>query len=33
LGLVSQRYGYDQINDAFDDLEAGKNLMGITVWN
>jgi len=32
-GLVSKRYGYDQINDAFHDLEAGKNLMGITVWN
>jgi threonine dehydrogenase-like Zn-dependent dehydrogenase len=32
-GLVSKRYGYDQINEAFHDLEAGKNLMGITVWN
>jgi threonine dehydrogenase-like Zn-dependent dehydrogenase len=32
-GLISKRYGYDQINDAFHDLEAGKNLMGITVWN
>ncbi len=32
-GLVSKRYGYEQINDAFHDLEAGKNLMGITVWN
>lgn len=32
-GLVSKRYKYDEINDAFHDLEAGKNLMGITVWN
>jgi S-(hydroxymethyl)glutathione dehydrogenase/alcohol dehydrogenase len=32
-GLVSKRYRYDEINDAFHDLEAGKNLMGITVWN
>jgi Zn-dependent alcohol dehydrogenase len=32
-GLVSHRYRFDEINDAFCDLEAGKNLMGITVWN
>jgi S-(hydroxymethyl)glutathione dehydrogenase/alcohol dehydrogenase len=32
-GLVSRRYRFDEINDAFHDLEAGKNLMGITVWN
>jgi S-(hydroxymethyl)glutathione dehydrogenase/alcohol dehydrogenase len=32
-GLVSRRYRFDEINDAFDDLKAGKNLMGITVWN
>jgi Zn-dependent alcohol dehydrogenase len=32
-GLVSRRYRFDEINEAFDDLEAGKNLMGITVWN
>jgi Zn-dependent alcohol dehydrogenase len=32
-GLISKRYRYDAINDAFHDLEAGKNLMGITVWN
>jgi len=32
-GLVSKRYSYNEINDAFQDLEAGKNLMGITVWN
>ena len=32
-GLVSKRYRFEDINDAFVDLEAGKNLMGITVWN
>jgi threonine dehydrogenase-like Zn-dependent dehydrogenase len=32
-GLVSKRYRFTEINDAFHDLEAGKNLMGITVWN
>jgi Zn-dependent alcohol dehydrogenase len=32
-GLISKRYGYEDINDAFHDLEAGTNLMGITVWN
>jgi Zn-dependent alcohol dehydrogenase len=32
-GLVSRRYRFDEINAAFHDLEAGKNLMGITVWN
>lgn len=32
-GLVSKRYRYDEINEAFHDLETGKNLMGITVWN
>ena len=32
-GLVSKRYPFSEINDAFRDLEAGKNLMGITVWN
>jgi S-(hydroxymethyl)glutathione dehydrogenase / alcohol dehydrogenase len=32
-GLVSRRYRFDKINEAFDDLEAGKNLMGITIWN
>lgn len=32
-GLISRRYRFDEINDAFHDLEAGKNLMGITVWN
>jgi len=32
-GLVSKRYRFEDINDAFHDLEAGKNLMGITVWN
>jgi Zn-dependent alcohol dehydrogenase len=32
-GLVSKRYPFEQINEAFHDLEAGKNLMGITVWN
>ena len=32
-GLISKRYRFDEINNAFRDLEAGKNLMGITVWN
>ncbi len=32
-GLVSKRYRCEEINEAFHDLEAGKNLMGITVWN
>lgn len=32
-GLISKRYRFDEINDAFHDLEAGTNLMGITVWN
>lgn len=32
-GLVSKRYRFTEINDAFHDLEAGRNLMGITVWN
>ena len=32
-GLVSKRYRFEEINDAFRDLEAGKNLMSITVWN
>ena len=32
-GLISKRYRFEEINDAFRDLEAGKNLMGITVWN
>jgi Zn-dependent alcohol dehydrogenase len=32
-GLISKRYRFDEINDAFQDLEAGTNLMGITVWN
>jgi threonine dehydrogenase-like Zn-dependent dehydrogenase len=32
-GLVSKRYPAAEINEAFQDLEAGKNLMGITLWN
>jgi hypothetical protein len=32
-GLISKRYGSDEGNDAFRDLQAAKNLMGITVWN
>jgi Zn-dependent alcohol dehydrogenase len=32
-GLVSKRYRFDEINQGFRDLEAGKNLMGITIWN
>jgi Zn-dependent alcohol dehydrogenase len=31
--LVSKRYHFEDINEAFHDLEAGRNLMGITVWN
>jgi S-(hydroxymethyl)glutathione dehydrogenase/alcohol dehydrogenase len=31
-GLISKRYPFQQINDAFHDLEAGRNLMGITLW-
>jgi len=30
--LISKRYSFEQINEAFQDLEAGKNLMGITLW-
>jgi Zn-dependent alcohol dehydrogenase len=30
--LISKRYPLEQINEAFHDLEAGKNLMGITLW-
>ena len=30
--LISKRYSFEQINEAFHDLEAGKNLMGITLW-
>jgi len=32
-GLISQRYSFERINEAFQDLEAGRNLMGITLWH
>lgn len=32
-GLISKRYPFRQINEAFHDLEAGRNLMGITIWS
>jgi S-(hydroxymethyl)glutathione dehydrogenase / alcohol dehydrogenase len=31
--LITARYGLEQINEAFHDLEGGRNLMGITLWN
>jgi S-(hydroxymethyl)glutathione dehydrogenase / alcohol dehydrogenase len=32
-GLISKRYPFHEINEAFHDLEAGRNLMGITIWS
>jgi S-(hydroxymethyl)glutathione dehydrogenase / alcohol dehydrogenase len=32
-GLISKRYRFEEINAAFHDLEAGRNLMGITIWS
>ena len=32
-GLISKRYPFQEINEAFHDLEAGRNLMGITIWS
>ncbi len=31
--LVSKKYPLDEINEAFEDLEKGRLLMGITLWN
>ena len=31
--LITQRYGHDQINEALEDLEHGRLLMGISMWN
>jgi S-(hydroxymethyl)glutathione dehydrogenase/alcohol dehydrogenase len=31
--LVTARYRPEQINEAFEDLEAGRNLVGLTVWS
>jgi D-arabinose 1-dehydrogenase-like Zn-dependent alcohol dehydrogenase len=31
--LITQSYGYEQINQAQDDLEHGKLRMGISFWN
>ena len=30
--LITRRYGLEEINDAFDDLEAGRNLRGVIVY-
>ena len=32
-GLITKTYRFEEINGAFDDLEHGRLLMGITVWN
>lgn len=32
-GLITKKYGFEEINQAFDDLEHGRLLMGITRWN
>jgi S-(hydroxymethyl)glutathione dehydrogenase/alcohol dehydrogenase len=31
--LISKRYGFQEINEAVEDLRAGRVLMGVTVWN
>ncbi len=31
--LVTKRYGFEDINTAIDDVNAGNVLMGITIWN
>lgn len=31
--LITRKYRYEQINEALDDLEKGKLLMGISMWN
>lgn len=32
-GLISKRYGFEEINEALEDLEKGRLLMGITLWS
>lgn len=32
-GLISKRFRSDEINEALDDLEHGRVLMGISLWN
>jgi S-(hydroxymethyl)glutathione dehydrogenase/alcohol dehydrogenase len=27
--LITRRYGLDQINEAYDDMRAGRNIMGV----
>ncbi len=31
--LITKKYGHEQINEALEDLEHGKLLMGISMWN
>ncbi len=31
--LITRRYGYEEINEALEDLKNGRLLMGITLWN
>lgn len=31
--LVTKKYLFNEINEAFEDLEKGRLLMGITIWN
>ncbi|MBI4489651.1 MAG: alcohol dehydrogenase catalytic domain-containing protein [Deltaproteobacteria bacterium] len=31
--LITKRYGYEEINEALEDLKNGRLLMGITLWN
>ena len=32
-GLITKRYTLEQINEAFDDLQAGKNIRGLLVFD
>jgi Zn-dependent alcohol dehydrogenase len=32
-GLVSKKYRFDEINEALNDLENGRILMGVSLWN
>lgn len=31
--LITKTYGFEEINQALDDLEKGRLLMGVTLWN
>ena len=31
--LITKRYGYQQVNEALEDLAHGRLLMGISIWN